>query len=167
MMPKILVSACLLGKPVRYNGRGLGVESSILQRWLAEGRIIICCPEVAGGLPVPRPPAEIAGGDGGAVLAGKAAVMDRHGTDISTAFIAGAQQALDACRQYGISIAVLAEKSPSCGSGMIYDGRFGGTKIPGAGVTTALLRAYGIRVFNQHAIPAAAEAVGHGQAINP
>jgi len=162
MMPKILVSACLLGKPVRYNGRGLDVESSILQQWFTEGRIIVCCPEVDGGLPVPRPPAEIAGGDGAAVLAGTAAVMNRHGTDISTAFISGAQQALATCRQHGINIAVLAENSPSCGSGMIYDGRFGGTQISGAGVTTALLRAHGIRVFNQHEIPAAADAMGHG-----
>ena len=156
MMCKILVSACLLGEPVRYNGTDLRVENTILHRWSAAGRVIACCPEVSGGLSVPRPPAEIVGGDGTAVLANQAAVVDREGNDVSRAFITGAEQALALCREHRIKAAILTENSPSCGHRMIYDGRFSGRKIPGAGVTAVLLEKNGIRVFSQHEIAKAA-----------
>ncbi len=152
-MQKILASACLLGQPLRYDGRdyasGSDLNSDILASWQDEGRIVSICPEVVGGLAVPRPPAEIQGGDGGAVLDGTTAVMTAAGDDVSDNFMAGAKQALALCQQHGIAIAILVESSPSCGSHQIRDGSFSGAKVAGMGVTTALLRQHGISVFNQ------------------
>ncbi len=149
-MEFVLVSACLLGSPVRYDGTHKRADHRVLARWLEEGRVVAICPEVAGGMPVPRPPAEIAGGGGGArVLAGLARVVDADGNDVSSAFAAGARLALQQARARGIRVAVLKEDSPSCGSGSIYDGSFTGQRIPGRGVTTALLEDAGIRVFSE------------------
>lgn len=149
-MHKVLVSACLLGQPVRYDGGGQRSDSAVLQRWLDEGWVLPLCPELAGGLPVPRAPAEIgAGAGGGEVLAGRARVVDASGQDLTAAFVAGAEQALRAARQHGIRLAVLKEGSPSCGSARIYDGSFAARRVPGQGVATALLRAAGIQVFSE------------------
>lgn len=149
-MEKVLVSACLLGEPVRYNARDKRCDHDVLRRWLDEGRVVPVCPEVAGGLPVPRPPAEIAGGSGGsAVLNGQAVVVDDAGRDVSASFLAGAAVALAAARHHRIRIAVLKEGSPSCGSAFVYDGSFTGARVPGPGVTTALLERSGIRVFSE------------------
>src|SRR5687768_1710924 len=140
-MEKVLVSSCLLGDPVRYNGGDKRSDHEILQRWIHEGRVVPVCPEVAGGLPVPRLPAEIAGGAGGLkVLSGGAAVVDSKGRDVSTHFVSGAQHALELARASGIRIAILKEGSPSCGTGFVYDGTFTGTRTPNPGVTAALLR---------------------------
>lgn len=155
-MHKVLVSACLLGSPVRYDGADLKSTDAILSRWLREERVVSFCPEVAGGLPTPRPPAEIVGGDGQAVLAEHARVRDCEGQDVSAAFLSGAQQALVLCQAQNIKIAILTDRSPSCGSSLIYDGSFTGTRRPGQGVTTALLEQHGIRVFSQHQISQAA-----------
>ncbi len=147
-MQKILVSACLLGHRVRYDGGGFADLPPLLVRWQAEGRIISCCPEVAGGLPVPRSPAEIEPAWGGSgVLAGQARVLTRRGEDVSAAFLAGAQAALALAHQHGIRLAILKEGSPSCGSQAIYDGRFTGQRVAGSGVTTARLRQAGLAVF--------------------
>ena len=148
-MKKLLVSACLLGDPVRYDGKSKRLQHEALDRLLAQQRAIAFCPEVAGGLGVPRPAAEIQGGDGGAVIAGDARVVTRDGDDVSAQFIRGAQRALDLCRRHEIEVAVLTEFSPSCGSGIIYDGSFTRARTAGDGVAAALLRAHGIRVFNQ------------------
>lgn len=148
-MRKILLSACLLGQPLRYDGGGLALDSGLLRRWQREGRVIGICPEVAGGLAVPRPPAEIQGGSGGDVLAGTTTVETAAGADVSGCFVAGASAALALCRQHGIDLAILVESSPSCGSSRIRDGSFSGRKIAGMGVTAALLRAHDIEVFNQ------------------
>jgi len=147
-LPKVLVSACLLGQPVRYDGRSSG-HPDLLQRWQAEGRVVPLCPEVAGGLPTPRPPAEIPGGQGGEVLDGAAAVVTVAGEDVSAAFVAGAGQALALVRKHGIRVAVLKAGSPSCGNRLTYDGTFSGMKVPGEGVTTALLRREGVLVFSE------------------
>jgi len=147
-LPKVLVSACLLGQPVRYDGRDSG-HPDVLRRWQAEGRVIPLCPEVAGGLPTPRPPAEIPGGQGGAVLDGLAQVVTVAGVDVSEAFLAGARQALALVRQHGVRVAVLKAGSPSCGNRLTYDGTFSGVKVPGEGVTTALLRREGVQVFSE------------------
>jgi len=147
-LPKVLVSACLLGQPVRYDGRSSG-HPDLLQRWQAEGRVVPLCPEVAGGLPTPRPPAEIPGGQGGEVLDGAAAVVTVTGEDVSAAFVAGAGQALALVRKHGIRVAVLKAGSPSCGNRLTYDGTFSGVKVPGEGVTTALLRREGVLVFSE------------------
>lgn len=159
VMEKVLVSACLLGRRVRYDGDAKTSSSEILARWQAEGRVVPVCPEVDAGLPTPRAPAEIVGGDGAGVLAGSAQVIERGGENLSGAFMAGASLALRLCRQHGIKVAVLTEYSPSCGSTHIYDGRFSGTRRPGIGVTTALLRRHGVRVFSQHEIVAAQRAL--------
>lgn len=147
-LPKVLVSACLLGQPVRYDGRASGHHDQ-LQRWQAESRVVPLCPEVAGGLPTPRPPAEIPGGQGGQVLDGMAQVLTVTGEDVSGAFLAGARQALALVRQHAIGVAVLKAGSPSCGNRLTYDGTFSAVKVPGEGVTAALLRREGVLVFSE------------------
>ena len=149
-MQFVLVSACLIGKPVRYNGGNNRCNSTILQRWLREGRVVPVCPEVEGGLPVPRPAAEITGGAGGRkVLSGEARVMNAKARDVSAEFIAGARHALQLAREKGIRIAVLKEGSPSCGSGYTYDGSFTRMRIQQPGVTAAMLQEAGIKVFSE------------------
>lgn len=153
---RILVSACLLGHPVRYNGQDKKTDDDHLHRWIAAGRVVSVCPEVAGGLPVPRPPAEIKGGGGGvAVLAGTAKVIARTGADVTAEFAHGADQALAKAAEHGIRVAVLKEGSPSCGSSYSYDGSFTGARVPVPGVTAARLMAAGIRVFSEHELAAA------------
>lgn len=149
-MQHILVSACLLGSPVRYNGAHKSPGSAILDRWVREGRVVGVCPEVAGGLGVPRRPAEIEGGVGGArVIARTARVVDDDGQDVSAAFVTGAEHALAQARIKGIRLALLKEGSPSCGSGYVYDGSFSGARVANAGVTAAMLQYAGIRVFSE------------------
>ncbi|MCO7521091.1 MULTISPECIES: DUF523 domain-containing protein [unclassified Pseudomonas] len=160
--PKVLVSACLLGQPVRYDGRASG-HPDLLQRWQAEGRVVPLCPEVAGGLSTPRPPAEIAGGQGGQVLDGQAQVLTVTGEDVSAAFMAGAQLALALVRRHGIGVAVLKSGSPSCGNRLTYDGSFTGMKVTGEGVTTALLRREGVLVFSELELDQAAQALSHAE----
>ncbi len=156
-MQRVLVSACLLGQPVRYDGGTVVTEGGILARWQMEGRIVPMCPEMAGGLPVPRLPAEIHGeGGGAAVLRGAARVVEHHGHDVTDAFLLGAQRALEAAQEAGVQVAVLTERSPSCGSAFLYDGTFSSQLQPGEGVTAALLRRHGIRVFSQHQLEEAA-----------
>ncbi|WAF86161.1 DUF523 domain-containing protein [Metapseudomonas otitidis] len=153
-MQKILISRCLLGQRVRYDGGAHG-PYDLLQRWQDEGRVVPVCPEVEGGLPTPRPPAEIPGGQGLQVLEGQARVMTDGGEDVTTAFVAGARLALELVRRHGIAVAVLKARSPSCGNEEAYDGTFTGARIPGEGVTAALLRQAGVRVFNETQLEAA------------
>lgn len=158
-LSKVLVSACLLGQPVRYDGRSSG-HPDLLQTWQREGRVVPLCPEVAGGLPTPRPPAEIPGGQGGAVLDGEAQVVTVGGEDVSAQFLAGARLALELVRRHGIRVAVLKSGSPSCGNRLVYDGTFSGTKVSGEGVTSALLRREGVQVFSELELEDAARALG-------
>ncbi|WP_214105082.1 DUF523 domain-containing protein [Acrocarpospora catenulata] len=156
-MDRILVSACLLGSRVRYDGRAKTSDDAQLAAWRAEGRLVSFCPEVSGGLPIPRPPAEIEpGADGLAVLDGKARVLTPTGDNVSQYFIIGAYRALDAARAANAVLAILKESSPSCGSLHHYDGTFTGHTTPGEGVTTALLTREGIPVFSEDHIPDAA-----------
>jgi uncharacterized protein YbbK (DUF523 family) len=141
-MEKILVSACLLGERVRYDGGAATSDERQLQRWLDEGRVVSFCPEVAGGLGTPRPRAERRG----------SLVITEYGADVTAAFARGAALALETARRLHIRIAVLKEGSPSCGSSEIHDGTFAGQRTAGAGVTTDLLRASGIRVFSDRQI---------------
>lgn len=155
-MRRVLVSACLLGQAVRYDGRDAARSHPILQRWADEGRIVALCPEVAGGLPIPRPAAEIEpGADGQAVWQGLARVRVRDGGDVSEAFLEGARQAFALVGRHDIAVAVLKEGSPSCGSGYIYDGRFQGGRVPAMGVTAACLAEAGLPVFSEHQLEAA------------
>jgi uncharacterized protein YbbK (DUF523 family) len=157
-MDKILVSRCLLGHRVRYDAGASGPFDQ-LQQWLDEGRIVPLCPEVAGGLPTPRAAAEIPGGQGAQVLDGDAAVITSDGEDVTVQFLSGAYQALELVREHGIRIAVLKAGSPSCGNLLTYDGTFSGVKVPGEGVTAALLRRHGVRVFSELELAEAASAL--------
>lgn len=139
-MQQVLISACLLGHKVRYDAGDCRQSSAILLQWQAEGRLIPLCPETAGGLSTPRPPAEIQP-DGH--------VISVTGEDVSGAFSAGAQQALALCQQHAIRVAILKQGSPSCGNSLVNDGSFQHRKIAGQGVTAALLQANGVCVFNE------------------
>lgn len=136
---KILVSACLLGVPCRYDGKSKKhPEVEALQ---AQGHELIpVCPEVQGGLSTPRPPAERQR-DG--------RVVNREGTDVTAQYQAGAEIALNTAREQGCELAILKERSPSCGSGEIYDGTFTGQLIPGDGVAAQRLRQAGIKVLGE------------------
>jgi len=153
---RILVSSCLLGERVRYDGGDAGAACAVLDRWREEGRLVPFCPEVASGLPVPRPPAEIDVGDGAAVLRGHAEVIEESGRPVTSQFLAGARQTLQVALDAGVRCAILKEGSPSCGSSYIYDGSFTRSRRPGRGVTTALLEQNGIRVFSESEIAQAA-----------
>ena len=150
-MHKVLVSACLLGQAVRYDGRGNKQQHPVLQQWLQQQRVIALCPEVAGGLSVPRLPAEMQG----------ERVMNIQGQDVTAAFVHGAEQALSLCHQHSIRIAVLKEGSPSCGVSYIYDGSFSHCKTPGQGVTSGLLRQHGVQVFSEKQWDLARQALFH------
>jgi uncharacterized protein YbbK (DUF523 family) len=117
------------------------------------GQVVPFCPEIAGGLTLPRPPAEIegahAGLDGHAVLDGRTRVVCRDGSDVTAQFLKGAQGAVAVARQMGIQRAILKSNSPSCGVGCTHDGRFSGVLVPGDGVAAALLQAAGITVFTE------------------
>lgn len=147
---KVLVSACLLGKPVRYNGSAKALEDALLDRWISEGRIVSVCPEVMAGLPTPRPPAEIANGDSGAaVLQRDGRIVEADGNDVTEAYLAGARITLEYALRHDCRYALLTDGSPSCGRSFIYDGTFKSRRIDGEGVTAALLRQHGIAVFSQ------------------
>ena len=159
MSHKVLVSRCLLGHRVRYDGGASGPYAQLAQ-WQDEGRVIALCPEVAGGLPTPRAAAEIPGGQGVEVLAGKASVITTEGEDVTEAFVSGAQQALALVERHGIRIAILKANSPSCGNRLTYDGSFSGTKVEGQGVAAALLTRAGVQVFSELELEEAAKALG-------
>lgn len=141
VLTPVLISACLLGRPVRFDGRGAARPHPLIDRLQAAGRLIPLCPEIAGGLPTPRPPAELTGdGDG------ERRVIDATGADVTAAFAAGAAIAVDTARRAGVRLAVLKARSPSCGAGLVYDGSFSGRLIAGHGLTAAALTAAGIIV---------------------
>jgi uncharacterized protein YbbK (DUF523 family) len=146
----ILVSACLAGCKCRYDG-GADLTKKVSDL-VAEGRAIQVCPEEDGGLPTPRPPAEIVGGDGHDVLAGRARVMTADGRDVTDIYLKGAEIALEAARAAGVKKAVLKSRSPSCGKGVVYDGTFSRTRTQGDGVTAALLTQNGIQVVTERDI---------------
>ncbi|MCP4756736.1 MAG: DUF523 domain-containing protein [Proteobacteria bacterium] len=148
-MIKVMISACLLGEKVRYDGRDNALDSEVLKSWLRENRLVSICPEVVGGLPVPRPPAEISGGDGSAVLSGMSQVLTLEGKDVSDSYVSGARQALKLARENQVRLAIMKARSPSCGKLEIYDGSFANRLKTGRGVTAALLEREGIRVFNE------------------
>ena len=147
----ILISACLLGEPVRYNGTDLSIKDHpLIKKWSDSKQLVPLCPEVAGGMSVPRTPAEISSGDGYSVLRLQANVIDKNQSDVSKYFISGAQKALELAKNNNCVAAILTERSPSCGSQQIYDGSFSNTQKTGMGVTSALLIQNNIKVFNQY-----------------
>ncbi len=135
-MPEILVSACLAGERCRYDGKAnLNREA---RRWVETGKAIPFCPEVAGGLSIPRPQAEIKEGR----------VITRDGEDMTPEFFLGAQKGLELCETHKIKRAFLMIHSPSCGSGLIYDGSFSKRLIPGDGIMGGLFKQNGVSVFS-------------------
>lgn len=158
-MPKILISACLIGQKVRYDGSDKLQTHSRLHSWIAAGNVITICPEMAGGLSTPRFPAEIQCEKTGAeVLSGEARIVTNQGADVTLAFIEGARKALVLAQTHGIKVALLKARSPSCGSQTIYDGSFSHRLIHGMGVTAALLNQEGIQVFDEDHIDEALNA---------
>ena len=139
-MKKILVSRCLYGdKPVRYDGKTKEERDPRFLKWKEDDRLIPVCPEVDGGLPVPRTDAQRVGDQ----------VITRDGRDVTREYRKGAEIALEQALQDDVLCAVLKEKSPSCGSSRVYDGTFEGTLIEGQGLTTQMLREAGIRVYSE------------------
>ena len=148
---RLLVSACLIGQPVRYDGatntNKVQHLEHWLQRWQAEGRLVPVCPESLGGLPTPRPAAEIINADGDKVLDGLGQVETADQTSVTDQFILGAQATLATAQREEINAALLAARSPSCGKGLIYDGSFTRQPTEGNGVTVALLLRHNIQCF--------------------
>lgn len=138
----VLVSACLLGRACRYDGREN--RDGVLERELAARglRAVPYCPEEEGGLGTPRPPAWIEEEGAGAVLDGTSRVVTDDGADVTKGFLKGARGALRTCRTHGIREAFLKERSPSCG---VENTHVGGGLAEGPGVTSELLRRHGIR----------------------
>lgn len=150
-MENILVSACLLGECCRYDGKSKPNGGVIaLQK---KYRLIPVCPECLGGLQTPRPPAEICGGR----------VCTKDGTDVTAQYILGAERTLEAARLGNCRLAVLKEKSPSCGMGKIYDGSFSAVLTDGNGIAAELLLKNGITVIGETAASTLVESsVRHG-----
>lgn len=144
---KILVSACLLGENCRYDGGSRECTHPIFTKWRDDGLLVPICPEVRGGLPVPRTPCERRGG----------AVVSRGGEDFTAQYLAGAQAAVRLARECGAALCVLKENSPSCGAGFVYDGTFSGRTVRGQGLAAELLRQAGFAVFSENELEAAAE----------
>ncbi len=136
--PEYVVSACLCGQPTRYDGQAKPA-SPALAALVNSGAAILVCPECMGGLPTPRPPAEIQGDR----------VVNDAGIDVTEEYRCGAEQVLALCRKHGIRRAILKQNSPSCGSCFVYDGMFSMRLIPGQGITAALLSQHGIAVFDE------------------
>ena len=161
---KILISACLMGFRVRYNGSDKKQVLAALTQWQREQRLVLHCPELAAGLPTPRLPAEIVGGSGADVLAGRARVVESDGRDMTQTYLLAAWLALETAQQQGCRFTLLSDGSPTCGSQAIYDGSFSGQRQPGAGVAAALLRQHNIAVYAEQQ---AGELLAHLNRIAP
>ena len=138
---RYLISACLCGCPCRYDGQSR--PASTLARLVSLELALPICPEVDGGLPIPRTPCERLG----------ECVIDQNGQDRTLAYQAGAEHALHLAQAHHITAAILKERSPSCGSTEIYDGTFTRTRIPGMGVTAQLLRQHGLIIYSEENFP--------------
>lgn len=136
----ILVSACLLGINCRYNGER--VMAPGMDRLMARHTLIPVCPEQLGGLATPRQPSEILG----------YRVIDLNGADLTESYRLGAAEALRLAAMYGCEYAVLKERSPSCGHGLIHNGLFDGGLVAGNGIAAALLEENGVQVFGESEI---------------
>ena len=139
-MENLLISSCLLGNNVKYNGKNNYIKEVELLK--NKYNLIVVCPEVMGGLPIPRIPSEI--------LNDK--VINKEGIDVTSNFIKGKDEAIKLVKKYNIKKALLKEGSPSCGSKYIYDGTFSGNKIEGLGITTKALKELGLDIYNEKEI---------------
>ena len=136
-MEKYIVSACLVGKNTKYNG-GNNLNEKIVE-FLKDKEYILVCPEVSGGLPIPRVPSEIVGDQ----------VINREGKDVTNEFNFGTQKEIERVIKFGATKAILKSKSPSCGLNIIYDGTFSGNTINGDGVFVKELKKLGIEIFTE------------------
>jgi len=134
---KVLCSACLLGFHCRYDGKS--IRDKQVMALTCEKILIPVCPEQLGGLPVPRIPSEIRGDQ----------VISEEGVDVTVQFEKGARETLKLAELTGCKTAILKQRSPSCGSGQVYDGTFSGKVIAGEGITTRLLRESGVNVISE------------------
>ncbi len=141
-MENLLISACLAGFECKYCGGSNVLPEDVLTKLRGKYRLIPVCPETAGGLPTPREPSEIIG----------ERVMSRVGDDVTAQYRKGAEVARWLCDKYGCKIALMKEQSPSCGSGIIYDGSFSGKLVPGYGVAAAALKEDGIKVIGEKSV---------------
>ena len=135
---KYVVSACLCGYPTRYDACAKPAHPA-LKALENSGEALLVCPECMGGLPTPRPPAEIQGDR----------VINTVGGDVTAQYVSGAEQVLALCQKHGIRTAILKQNSPSCGCRFVYDGTFSHTLVAGRGITAALLEAHGITVCDE------------------
>ena len=137
-MKKILLSECLYGgRIVRYDAGDVTETNPVFLKWKGEGRLVPICPEVFGGLPIPRPDSQRVDGK----------VLTGAGKDVTAEYTAGAEEALRLAREHDVAFAIMKQDSPSCGSKFIYDGTFTDTKIPGQGLAVEYLRNAGFKVF--------------------
>ena len=136
-MKRVLVSACLLGLKVRFDG--LSKENKEILDLINDFEFIPVCPEIIGGLSTPRVPFEIRDGK----------VFNKDGVDVTENYLRGAEEALRLCKIYNCDTVVLKSKSPSCGKGLVYDGTFSGNLISGNGITTDYLLKNGIKVYSE------------------
>lgn len=135
----VLVSACLLGVACRYDGASKGLPDSVLRELMARHVLVPACRSSSAVCRRRAAPSERLG----------SRVVARTGADVTDAYTRGAQQTLAIAQRFGCTAALLKQRSPSCGKGEIYDGTFTGTRVPGDGVTAALLSAHGIRVYGE------------------
>ena len=142
MKKALLISACLLGANCKYSGGSNRLPEETLKKLRERFRLIPVCPETAGGLGVPREPSERRG----------EGVVSRSGRDVTAEYRAGAAVALALCRRFGCEAALLKERSPSCGSGVIYDGSFSATLTEGDGVAAERLRQANIRIYGESGV---------------
>ncbi len=142
MKERLLISACLLGRPCKYDGGHNALPEETLAALRGRWELIPVCPETAGGLPIPREPSERLG----------TRVASRSGADVTAGFEAGAAIALRLARRFGCRAALLKERSPSCGAGAIYDGSFSGAVTPGDGAAAEKLRAAGLALYGESAV---------------
>ena len=139
-MENLLISACLLGVECKYSGGSNALPEETIEKLRTRSRLIPVCPETAGGLPTPRDPSERLG----------ERVVSCRGADVTAQFKKGAEAALTLARRYGCTTALMKEHSPSCGSGLIYDGSFSGKLVKGDGCAAELLKAAGVSVVGEN-----------------
>lgn len=139
-MEYLLVSSCFAGYQTKYNGKDNKLD--VIEKLAKRYKIIYVCPEVAGGLSIPRNPSEILGNK----------VFSCEGVDVTSEYEKGAKTALYLVKKYNIKKALLKESSPSCGSSLIYDGTFSKKKIKGMGITVRLLNANGVKIYSENTV---------------
>ncbi len=143
----VLISSCLAGCPVRYDGRA-STSKEVLELMNSGEDYILICPELLGGMSVPREPSEISGGNACDVINGNACVINIKGEDVTAFFLNGAKAVLDMAMSLKPQRIYLKSKSPSCGLGEVYDGSFSGELIQGNGICAELLRKNGFEVIS-------------------